>query len=120
MHSVLEDSIKAVILEGLEKVVQSNTRFFIDDNLVVKVDHVRIPIGYGYRHHVGKTASEYFEMHKRSIFNPELMQEHNSLCLVVAIVIAKAYASDQSQYHYLTYKGHYDHLIEASKLMPKC
>lgn len=105
------------ILIGLENVLQSNTRFFIDDNLIVKVDHVRIPIGYGYRHHVGKTTAEYFKMHKLSIFNPELMDEHNFLCLAAAIVIAKAYSTDKNQYHYLSYKGHYDHLIESSKLL---
>lgn len=61
-----------VILSGLELVLQSNSRFLIDDTLVVKVDHVQVPVGYGRRSHVGKTTSDYFRLHKSSIFNPNL------------------------------------------------
>lgn len=55
---------------------------------MVKVDHVKITVGYGRRYHVGKGTTDYFKMHKNSIFNPELRTDHNSMCLAVAIVIS--------------------------------
>lgn len=106
-----------LILVGLEKVLQSNTRFLIDDNLVIKVDHVKIPIGYGRRYHVGKTTTDFFKMHKTTIFNPELKDKDSTLCLAVAILIAKAYATDINQYNFYTYCRNYDDLIDASKLL---
>lgn len=44
------------ILFELEKVIQSNTEFCSDNNLVINVDHVRVPVGYGNppRYHIGK------------------------------------------------------------------
>lgn len=107
-----------VILNALEKIMQSNMRFFADDDLVVNIDHVRIPVGFGRRVHVGKTRDNYFKIHKRSIFQPTLKDIHHGLCLPVSIVIAMAYASDDiNRYNYFTYKGNYDELIsEAVKL----
>lgn len=40
------------ILSELEKVIQSNTTFFTDDNLIINIDHVRIPVGYGQRREI--------------------------------------------------------------------
>lgn len=39
--------IPSVIITGVENVVQSNAQFLIDDNLEIRVDHVKIPVGYG-------------------------------------------------------------------------
>lgn len=36
-----------VILDGLEKVLQSNARFLEEDCLIVEVDHAKVPVGYG-------------------------------------------------------------------------
>lgn len=107
-----------VILSGLELVLQSNARFLTDDTLVIKVDHVVVPVGYGYRRsHVGKTTAEYFKLHKSSIFNPDLRSEHNTLCLAVSIVVARAYATDVNHFNFLTYFRNYDDLIEESKTL---
>lgn len=106
-----------LVLNGLENVLQSNTRFFLDDCLVVKVDHVVMPVGYGRRNHVGKTTAEYFRLHKSSIFNPDLKGEHNTMCLAVGIVIAQAYAVDINQFNFLTYFRNYDDMIDASKIL---
>lgn len=101
-----------VILNELEAVIQSNTEFFVDDNLLVNIDHVKIPVGFGRRTHVGKTRENYFKIHKRSIFSPELKEIHYGLCLPVSIVIAIAYTSDDpNRYNYITYNGNYDDLI---------
>lgn len=100
-----------IILNGLENVIQSNSRFFLDDTLVVRIDHVTIPVGYGRRSHVGKTTDEYFKLHKSSIFNPVLKPEHSTICLAVALVVARAYATDINQYNFLTYNRNYDALI---------
>lgn len=107
-----------VILTDLENVIQSNSKFFVDDNLLVNIDHVRIPVGFGRRRHVGKTRDSYFKIHKRSIFLPKLKEIHYGLCLPVSIVIAKAYVSgDVNRYNYITYNGNYNELInEAQQL----
>lgn len=104
-----------MVLSGLESVIQSNDRFFLDDCLNVRVDHVAIPVGYGRRSHVGKTTDEYFKLHKSSIFNPKLELEHNTICLAVCIVVARAYATDINQFNFLTYFRNYEDLINAAK-----
>lgn len=106
-----------VILSGLENVLQSNSKFLLDDCLVIKVDHLPIPVGYGRRSHVGKTTMEYFKLHKSSIFNPKLENEHNTLCLAVCIVLARAYATDINQYNFFTFFRNYDDLIDAAKFL---
>lgn len=106
-----------VILNGLEKVLQSNMRFFLDDCLVVKVDHVAMPVGYGSRTHIGKTTADYFKLHKRSIYNPSLAPEHSTMCLAVSLVVAKAYATDTNQFNFFTYSQNYNDLIDAAKLL---
>lgn len=104
-----------LILNGLESVLQSNTRFFLDDCLVIKVDHYSLPVGYGRRSHVGKTSDENFKLHKSSIFNPILESQHNTLCLAVSIVVARAYKTDINQFNFFTYSRNYSDLIDASK-----
>lgn len=106
-----------LILNGLENVLQSNTRFLLDDCLVIKVDHVVVPVGYGRRSHVGKTSSEYFRIHKLSIFNPNLMPEHNTICLAVSIVVALAHATNINQFNFFTYFRNYVDLIDAAKTL---
>lgn len=83
------------ILYELDKVIQSNTLFFTDDNLVVNVDHVKIPVGYGQRRtHIGKSTSKYYDLHKKSIFSANLRPEDYGLCLAVSIVVGIAYLGD--------------------------
>lgn len=106
-----------LILNGLENVVQSNSRFFLDDCLVIRVDHVRVPIGFGRRTHIGKSTADYFKLHKSTIFNPILRNEHNTLCLAAAIVIAKAYATDINEYNFLTYKRNYEAMINSAEIL---
>lgn len=103
-----------LVLNGLEIVIQSNSKFFIDDCLVVRVDHVTVPVGFGRRTHVGKSTAEYFKIHKSTIFNPVLKPEHSTICLAVAIVIAQAYATDINQYNFLTYIRNYESMIQSA------
>lgn len=107
-----------VILNALEYVLQSNSAFFVDDNLVVNIDHCKIPVGFGRRAHIGKTRDNYFKIHKRSIYLPVLKDAHYGLCLPVSLVIAMAYVSDDvNRYNFITYSGNYEDLIsEAEKL----
>lgn len=104
------------ILFELEKVIQSNTEFFSDDNLVINVDHVRVPVGCGNkpRYHIGKSTEKYYSIHKRSMFSPVLNPE--GLCLAVVIVAGKAYVSDDvNRYNFLTYNQNYTDLIKESR-----
>lgn len=103
-----------VLLAELSRVIQSNSNFFIDDTLIVNVDHVKIPLGYGRRFYVGKSKEDFFKIHKRSIFSPDLHPEHYGLCLASAIVISIGYIDGPEKYNELTYRGNYDMLIAKS------
>lgn len=108
------------ILFNLEKVIQSNALFFMDDNLIMNFDHVKIPTscGYGYRSHIGKSSDRYYKLHKKSIFSPNLESKDYGMCLAVCIVVAIAHSTeDKTKYHYLTYAGHYNALIEEAHLL---
>ena len=106
------------IFTELERVVQSNTLFFTDDNLIIHVDHVKMPIGYGRRSHIGKTTDKYFKIHERSIFSPNLQPEDHGLCLAVAIVVGIPHSTnDINKYNYLTYCGNYDDLIQEAQML---
>lgn len=106
------------ILYQIERVVQSNTLFFADDNLIINIDHVKIPVGYASRSHIGKSSDKYYKLHKRSIFSPVLRDEDHGLCLAVSIVVAIAYSTgDTTKYNYLTYAGHYSVLIQEAHLI---
>lgn len=101
------------ILFEIEKVIQSNTRFFTDDNLIINIDHVRIPVGYGHRFHIGKSSDRYYKLHEISIFSPNLQPEDHGLCLAVAIVVGIPHSTqDINRYNYLTYGGNYNELIQ--------
>lgn len=103
------------ILFEIEKIIQSNMLFFTDDNLIVNIDHVRVPIGYG-RSHIGKSSERYYKLHKRSIFSPNLQTEDYGLCLAASITVAIAHVTgDAKKYHYLTYAGHYSILIQEAR-----
>lgn len=61
-----------VILTALDRVLQSNAKFLIDDTLYVKADVVRMPVGEGRIMLVGKTKDQYYKIHRRSIYSPKL------------------------------------------------
>lgn len=106
------------ILFELDKILQSNTLFFTDDNLIINIDHVKIPVGYGRRSHIGKASDKYYKLHKRSIFTPNLRSEDYGLCLAVSIVVGVAHFSgDINRYNYLTYTGNYDELIQEARIL---
>lgn len=106
-----------VLLIELDKVMQSNINFFIDDSLIVNFDHVKIPIGYGRRAYVGKSSDDYYKLHKRSIYNPFLEPNDNNMCLAVALAIAIAHNEDTNRYNMLTYaKNYHDLIAEAHQL----
>lgn len=108
-----------LILFQIDKVIQSNTLFFADDNLVINFDHARIPVGYGQRRtHTGKNSDKYYKLHKRSIFSPKLRSEDYGMCLAVSIVVGMAHLSDDiNRYNYLTYTGNYNELIQEARML---
>lgn len=107
-----------VLLFAIEKLIQSNTLFFTDDNLIVNIDHVKVPVGYGVRSHIGKSKDKYYKLHKRSIFSLNLREADYGLCLAVSIVVAVLHSTgDTTKYNYLTYAGHYNELIQEARLL---
>lgn len=106
------------ILSEIEHVIQSNSKFFIDDNLIIKIDHVRIPVGFGRRSHIGKSSDAYYKLHSKSIFSPNLQPEDHGLCLAISIVVGICHVSDDiNKFNHLTYTPNYSDLIgEAKKI----
>lgn len=91
---------------------RSGIAFLHERNLIINMDHVKIPVGYGNRSHIGKSSDRYFKLHKKSIFSPNLRDEDYCLCLAVSIIVAIAHSiGNLSKYYYLTYAGHYNELI---------
>lgn len=90
--------------------------FFTDDNLVVKIDHVRIPVGYGRRSHIGKSSDKYYKLHERSIFSPNSKKNDFGMCLAVTVLVGIAHSNkDINRYNYLTYSPNYNELIRESR-----
>lgn len=107
-----------VIMSALDNVLQSNTQFLIDDALIINVDHVRVPVGYGRRTFVGKSLNDYMRIHKFTVLSPKLWAQHNNICLPVAIFLGMLYANgdvDQNKLNYFTYSQNYDEMIENAK-----
>lgn len=100
-----------VILSALDSVLQSNSYFLAnDDNILVNVDHVKIPVGCGRRSFIGKSTQDFLNIHKNSIYSPQINDEDGNICLPVAILIGMAYADgarSQNLYNFLTYNGNH-------------
>lgn len=110
----------SLILSALESVLQSNSKFLIDDKLVVKIDLVRMPVGGARVMNVGKSKDKYYELHRKSIYSPKLSAGDGNICLAVSIVIGMTVADGKSginKYNFLTYAPNHTELInEALKL----
>lgn len=57
-----------LILSALNNVLQSNTNFLHDDNLIINIDAIKMPIGYGRKTFIGKNSVDFYKIHKNSIF----------------------------------------------------
>lgn len=104
-----------VILSALEIVLQSNTHFFSDDNLIINIDHVRIPVGNGRRSFIGKSSEDFYKIHKNALFSPRIREEDGNICLLAAVVVGKAYADGavgMNLYNLLTYEPNHNELID--------
>lgn len=108
-----------VILAALDSVLQSNSYFLAnDDNILVNVDHVQIPVGCGRRSFIGKSTQDFLNIHKNAIYSPQINDEDGNICLPVAILIGMAYADgarSQNLYNFLTYNGNHSELISRAK-----
>lgn len=73
------------VFSMLSRVLQSNSEF--SDTLVIYADHIRMPVGLGRCYRLAGTSfTQYVEDHPRTIFNPKLAPEHNTMCLAEALV----------------------------------
>lgn len=109
-----------VIMSALNNVLQSNVNFLIDDKISINVDHVHIPTGGSRRTCIGKSRENFFNLHKRSIYTPNLKPNDGNVCLPVALVVGAAFADgsiSQNLFNRLTYPPSHNELIfEAKKL----
>lgn len=107
-----------VIMSALNNVLQSNVNFLIDDKISINVDHVRIPSGGSRRMCIGKSRENFFNLHKRSIYTPNLKPNDGNICLPVALIVGRAFADgspSQNLYNRLTYPHNHNELIFEAK-----
>lgn len=105
-----------LIFTQLNNVMQSNEEFIISDKLIIHIDHVEMPLGFGRVVRLaGTQLTQYVEDRGRAMYSPNLKPEHNTLCLAVALVVGKAYVdgiTNKNRYNYLTYPPNYQGLID--------
>lgn len=85
----LDQLSASVILDRIEAVMQSNQNFFFNNKLVVRIDHVPMPIGYGGKQNVfGANFKSFCKTRKYGII--QYNQTIDNFCLAYALVCAKA------------------------------
>ncbi|KAK5642519.1 hypothetical protein RI129_008686 [Pyrocoelia pectoralis] len=65
-----------VIMSLLEKVMQSNASFFSSDLLVLNVDRVRVPVGYGRKNLTGLKFEDFCKSKKQGIIPSSIQKSH--------------------------------------------
>lgn len=106
-----------LILSLLDVVLQSNTNFLLDDTLVISVDVIKVPIGFGRRTNIGKSFEDFYKVHRKSIYLPNITAEDGNICLAVAVLLGKIYADgeiNQNLYNSLVYPQNHDDLVNQS------
>lgn len=77
-----------VILQTIEKVMQSNEQFFMDGQLIVRYIHIKLPAGEGRKSTDLISNFHDFCLKKQSIL---VIQNRDKLCLARALVTARAF-----------------------------
>lgn len=98
--------------------LQSNTQFLIDDSLVINVDHISVPSGGSRRTFIGKSSTDFYRIHRKSLYLPKLRRDDGEICLPVALVVAMAFADGVqgiNRYNFLTYEPNHPDLIQKAK-----
>ena len=87
------------VFAAVERVVQSNREFRLNDTVHVNVWHVEMPEGSGKsRQKRTETDLKKYLLKSRSVV---VIENHDDLCLARALVVAIAKAENDPYYHYL-------------------
>lgn len=94
----------AVILASLEKILQSNAAFFVNDTLRLHVDRITLPTGYGRKNYVRMTGVDFEEFcrRKQGIL---VVKNYDNFCLARALVLAMAWRSNDVDLEFLEFGG---------------
>ena len=87
------------VFAAVERVVQSNREFRLNDTVHVNVWHVDMPEGSG-KSRKRRTESDITKHLKKSL-SVVVIENHDDLCLARALVVAIAKAENDPYYHYL-------------------
>ena len=85
------------VFAAVERVVQSNREFRLNDTVHVNVWHVEMPEGSGRKKRTETELKKYL-LKSRSVV---VIENHDDLCLARALVVAIANAENDPYYHYL-------------------
>ena len=85
------------VFAAVERVVQSNREFRLNDTVHVNVWHVEMPEGSGRKKRTETDLKKYL-LKSRSVV---VIENHDDLCLARALVVAIANAENDPYYHYL-------------------
>lgn len=85
-----------VILNRIEAVLQSNANFIYDQNLIISLNHIPMPIGNGRRKQIRGVDTLDFFKNKRSLISYKNMND--TFCLVYALILAKTFCEGQNNY----------------------
>ncbi|KAK5650288.1 hypothetical protein RI129_001317 [Pyrocoelia pectoralis] len=81
-----------VIMALLDKVMQSNASFFSSDLLVLNVDRVTIPVGYGRKNLTGLKFEDFCRAKRQGIIVVPASNDNN--CLARALILAIAFRNN--------------------------
>lgn len=81
-----------VIIAAISRILQSNSEFLYDENLVVEATHIRSDIGCGKTYRLEGCSTEKFaEVHKKSVFQIKTPNGKENFCLAYAILLGIAH-----------------------------
>ena len=86
------------VFAAVERVVQSNREFRLNDTVQVNVWHVEMPEGSGRKNRTEPDVKKYLLKKTHSVV---VIENHDDLCLARALVVAIANAENDQYYHYL-------------------
>ena len=87
------------VFAALERVIQSNQEFRLNDTVTIDINHVKSPQGSGRKRNRTTFNIDDFLKQKGSVVR---IQNNDDICLARALVVARAYQENDPKYKYIT------------------
>ena len=86
------------VFAALERVIQSNEEFRLNDTVTIDINHAKLPQGSGRRKRTTFNIDDFLNK-KGSVLR---IQNNDDICLARALVVARAYQENDPRYNYIT------------------